>query len=152
MIFSRASAHFLTDAVFGDRRSLGAFLRRSRTGQVAIRNENPALQNDWTLKFHSTDNNQLICYSKESEDRSNLLVTVVNLDPHYTQAGFVILPLDELEIPQDRPFEAEDLLTGERYLWQGPRNYVELNPSTTSGHILKIHRRMRVETDFEYFL
>jgi starch synthase (maltosyl-transferring) len=117
-----------------------------------IRNENPALQNDWSLKFHSTDNDQLICYSKESDDRSNLLVTVVNLDPHHTQAGFAVLPLDELEIPQDRPFEAEDLLTGERYLWQGPRNYVELSPSTRSGHILKIHRRMRVETDFEYFL
>jgi starch synthase (maltosyl-transferring) len=118
----------------------------------AIRNENPALQNDWTLKFHSADNDQLICYSKESDDRSNLLVTVVNLDPHHTRTGFVTLPLDELQIPQDRPFEAEDLLSGERYLWQGPRNYVELNPSTRSGHILKIHRRMRVETDFEYFL
>ena len=117
-----------------------------------IRNENPALQNDWSLKFHYTDNDQLICYSKESDDRSNLLVTVVNLDPHHTQAGFVTLPLDQLEIPQDRSFEAEDLLTGERYLWQGPRNYVELNPSKLSGHILKIHRRMRVETDFEYFL
>ena len=117
-----------------------------------IRNENPALQNDWSLKFHSTDNDQLICYSKESDDRSNLLVMVVNLDPHHTQSGFVTLPLDELEIPQDRSFEAEDLLTGERYLWQGPRNYVDLNPSTRSGHILKIHRRMRVETDFEYFL
>ena len=51
-----------------------------------IRNENAALQNDWSLKFHSTDNDQLICYSKESDDRSNLLVTVVNLDPHHTQA------------------------------------------------------------------
>jgi len=117
-----------------------------------IRNENPALQNDWSLKFHPTDNDQLICYSKESDDRSNLLVTVVNLDPRHTQAGFVTLPLDELEIPQDRSFEAEDLLSGERYLWQGPRNYVELNPSKVSGHIIKIHRRMRVETDFEYFL
>ena len=117
-----------------------------------IRNENPALQNDWSLRFHSTDNDQLISYSKESDDRSNLLVTVVNLDPHHTQAGFVTLPLEELEIPQDRSFEAEDLLTDERYLWQGPRNYVELNPSRLSGHILRIHRRMRVETDFEYFL
>jgi len=117
-----------------------------------IRNENLALQNDWSLKFHYADNDQLICYSKESDDRSNLLVTVVNLDPHHTQTGFVTLPLDDLEIPHDRGFEAEDLLTGERYLWQGPRNYVELNPSKVSGHILKIHRRMRVETDFEYFL
>jgi acyl-CoA hydrolase len=48
--------------------------------------------------------------------------------------------------------EAEDLMTGDRYMWQGPRNYVELNPAFRSGHILKIHRRMRVETDFEYFL
>ncbi len=117
-----------------------------------IRNENLALQNDWSLKFHYADNDQLICYSKESDDRSNLLVTVMNLDPHHTQAGFVTLPLDDLEIPHDRGFEAEDLLTGERYLWQGPRNYVELNPAKVSGHILKIHRRMRVETDFEYFL
>ncbi len=117
-----------------------------------IRNENAALQSDWSLKFHATENDQLICYSKESEDQSNLILTVVNLDPHHTQAGFVTLPLDELEIPQDRGYEAEDLLTGERYLWNGPRNYVELNPSRMPGHILRIHRRLKIETDFEYFL
>ncbi len=117
-----------------------------------IRNENEALQNDWSLRFHPTDNEQLICYSKESEDRSNLLVIVVNLDPHYRQAGHVTLPLDELEIPAERAYEAEDLLSGERYLWHGARNYVELDPTRVSGHILKIHRRLKVETDFEYFL
>ena len=117
-----------------------------------IRNENAALQNDWSLRFHPVDNDQLICYSKESDDRSNLLLVVVNLDPHYTQSGFVTLPLEELEISLDRSYESEDLLTGERYMWQGARNYVELNPAIRSGHILKIHRRMRVETDFEYFL
>ncbi|MGB7548705.1 MAG: alpha-1,4-glucan--maltose-1-phosphate maltosyltransferase [Terracidiphilus sp.] len=118
----------------------------------AIRNGNEALQSDWSLKFHFTENDQLLCYTKESEDRSNLILTVVNLDPHRTQIGFVTLPLEELQIPQDRGYEAEDLLTGERYMWHGARNYVELNPSLQSGHILKIHRRMKVETDFEYFL
>jgi starch synthase (maltosyl-transferring) len=117
-----------------------------------IRNENEALQNDWSLRFHPTDNEQLICYSKESEDRSNLLVMVVNLDPHYKQAGYVTLPLNELEVPVDRAYEAEDLVSGERYLWHGQRNYIELDPARVSGHILKIHRRMKVETDFEYFL
>lgn len=117
-----------------------------------IRNANPALQNDWSLRFHVCENDQLICYTKESADRSNLLLTIVNLDPHHTQNGFVVLPLSELEISADRGFEAEDLLNGERYLWQGPRNYVELNPVQRSGHILKIHRRLKVETDFEYFL
>jgi len=118
----------------------------------AIRKENAALQSDWSLKFHSIENDQLICYTKESEDRSNLILTVVNLDPYRIQSGFVILPLEELEIPQDRGFEAEDLLTGERYLWNGPRNYVELHPSKQPCHILRIQRRMKIETDFDYFL
>jgi starch synthase (maltosyl-transferring) len=117
-----------------------------------IRNENESLQSDWSLRFHQTDNEQLICYSKESEDCSNLLVMVINLDPHYKQTGFVTLPLNDLEIPPDRAYEAEDLLTEERYLWHGPRNYVELDPAHASGHILRIYRRMKLETDFEYFL
>jgi len=117
-----------------------------------IRKENAALQSDWGLKFHFSENDQLICYTKESSDRSNLLLMVVNLDPLYMQSGFVTLPLDELEIPQDRGFEAEDLLTGARYLWNGPRNYVELNPSRLPAHILKIHRRLKIETDLDYSL
>jgi starch synthase (maltosyl-transferring) len=117
-----------------------------------IRNTHAALQNDISLKFHVSENPQILCYSKESDDRSDLIVTIVNLDPHFTQSGFITLPLEDLEIPADRAYEAEDLLSGERYMWRGPRNYVELNPATRSGHILCIHRRMKVETDFEYFL
>ena len=117
-----------------------------------IRNSNAALQSDWSLKFFETENDQIICYSKESEDRSNLILAVVNLDPHHTQAGFVNLPLWELQITEDRAYEVEDLLTGERYLWHGPRNYVELHPDRIPGHILKIHRQLKAESDFEYFL
>ena len=106
----------------------------------AIRNSNPALQNDWSLRFHAIPNDQLLCYTKESGDRSNLILTVVNLDPKNTQSGFVTLPLYDLLIPEDRPFEVEDLLTGARYTWNGPANYVELNPARASGHILKILR------------
>ncbi|MDE3200899.1 MAG: alpha-1,4-glucan--maltose-1-phosphate maltosyltransferase [Acidobacteriota bacterium] len=107
----------------------------------AIRNENPALQNDWSLRFHYTDNPELLCYSKESEDRSNLLLMVVNLDVHYTQSGFVTLPLVDLGLPEDAPYDLEDLLTGRTYQWTGPRNYVELHPSHLPGHILRIQPR-----------
>ncbi|HEX7728882.1 MAG TPA: alpha-1,4-glucan--maltose-1-phosphate maltosyltransferase [Terracidiphilus sp.] len=104
----------------------------------AIRNESAALQNDWSLRFHYTDNDQLLCYSKESDDRSNLLVMVVNLDPRYTQSGYVTLPLYDLGIPEGAPYDVEDLLTGEKYQWLGPRNYVELHPSQLPGHILRV--------------
>jgi starch synthase (maltosyl-transferring) len=117
-----------------------------------VRRANPALQTDWTLDFHPVDNEQLLCYTKTAADGSNLILMVANLDPHHTQSGFVDLPLEKLGIEQDRPYQAHDLLTGARYVWSGPRNYVELRPESLPGHILQIRRRLRVENDFEYFL
>lgn len=117
-----------------------------------IRHENPALQSDWSIQFHPVDNDQLICYSKSTADGSNLIITVINLDPSHLQAGFVDLPLEKLGIELDRPYQANDLLTGARYIWSGRRNYVELRPESVPGHILQIRRRLRVENDFEYFL
>jgi starch synthase (maltosyl-transferring) len=117
-----------------------------------IRHDNPALHGDWSLEFHPVDNDQLICYSKQSDDGSNLVIMVVNLDPHHTHSGFVSLPLERLKIDTAHPFQAHDLLTGSRYVWNGPRNFVELNPASVPAHILRIRRRLRSETDFEYFL
>ena len=117
-----------------------------------IRRENPALQNDWTLVFHHVDNDQLIGYTKQSFDGSNLILVIVNLDPHYKQSGFVDLPLDRLMIDPSRSYQAHDLLTGARYLWSGPRNYVELDPASIPAHIFAIRRHVRSEIDFDYFL
>lgn len=117
-----------------------------------IRRENEALQSDRRLEFHNVDNEQLICFSKRSPDGSNLIVVVINLDPHHQQSGFVDLPLDQLGIEEDRPYQAHDLLTGARYPWTGRRNYVELDPHGVPAHIFKIRRRLRTESDFDYFL
>jgi starch synthase (maltosyl-transferring) len=117
-----------------------------------IRRENPALQSDWSLSFHGTDNDQLICYSKHTEDFSNTIVVVVNLDPHHTHAGWIELPLSNLGIDPQRPYQVHDLLSDARYLWQGPRNYVELNPHIVPAHIFQVRRRVRTEHDFDYFM
>ena len=68
------------------------------------RRENPALQSDASLRFHPTDNEHLLCYSKHSEDLSNLIVVVVNLNFHEPQHGFISLPLDELGNRPDRTY------------------------------------------------
>jgi len=117
-----------------------------------IRREQAALQNDWTLEFHPINNDQLICYSKRSQDGSDLLVMVVNLDPHHIQSGYLELPLEDFRIDSNHPFQAHELLTGARYLWNGPRNFVELDPASVPAHIFRIRRRLRSEKDFEYFL
>lgn len=116
-----------------------------------IRRENPALQQDWTLRFHHVDNDQLIAYSKSSRDLQNVIVTVVNLDPHHRHAGWVTLDLPSLGIDPHVPYQMHDLLSGERYLWAGPRNYVELDPHVMPAHIFVVRRRVRTEHDFEYY-
>lgn len=116
-----------------------------------IRRENPALHSDRSLRFHETDNDQVIFYSKTTEDLSNLVLTAVNVDPHHTQSGWVNLDLDALGISPDQPFQVHDELTGARYLWQGRHNYLELNPHTVPAHILVVRRRQRSEKEFEYY-
>lgn len=117
-----------------------------------IRKENPALQSDSNLRFHTVDNDKLICYSKNTEDLSNIILVVVNLDPHYTHSGWVELPLRELGLDPTQPYQVHELLSDARYLWQGHRNYVELNPHISPAHILRIRRRIRTERDFDYYM
>jgi starch synthase (maltosyl-transferring) len=117
-----------------------------------IRRENPALQSDQRLVFHALDNEQLIAYSKTTEPLDNLILVVVNLDPHHTQNGWLTLSLDELGLEADKAFQVHDLLTGERYLWHGARNYVQLDPAFVPAAIFRLRRHVRTERDFDYFL
>jgi starch synthase (maltosyl-transferring) len=102
-----------------------------------IRRDNPALQSNHSLRFHPVDNDQLIAYSKAAGDRSNVIVAIVNLDFRYKQSGWVELPLQDFGLDPGQPFHVEDLLTGARFEWRGPKNYVELDPHMPA-HILKI--------------
>jgi starch synthase (maltosyl-transferring) len=116
-----------------------------------IRQDNPALQSNERLHFHRIDNLQIICYSKITADGSNAVLTVVNLDPHHTQSGWVELALEQFDLDGRQTYQVHDLLGDARYLWQGQRNYVELNPHVTPAHIFRVRRRMRTERDFEYY-
>ncbi|MEO8745285.1 MAG: alpha-1,4-glucan--maltose-1-phosphate maltosyltransferase [Candidatus Dormiibacterota bacterium] len=117
-----------------------------------IRRENPALQSDRGLAFHPTENDHLIAYTKSTPDLADVVLTVVNVDPYHTQSGMVTLPLEELGIRRDRGYQAHELLSGARYMWNGPRNFVEINPHAIPAQIFRFRRRVRSEHDFEYFL
>jgi starch synthase (maltosyl-transferring) len=116
-----------------------------------IRRDNPALQADRSLRFHPVDNEQLICYSKHTPDFSNVILTVVNLDPHHTHSGWLELPFSELGLNTD-PFQVHDLLSEARYQWYSPHNFIELNPQVMPAHIFRVRKKIRTEHDFDYFL
>jgi starch synthase (maltosyl-transferring) len=71
----------------------------------------------------------------------NLLLIVVNLDREFTQSGWVDLPLQELGIDPDKPYQLHDLLADAHYTWNGHWNYVELNPRVLPAHIFRIEQR-----------
>ena len=117
-----------------------------------VRRENTALHGDWSLRFHSVDNDKLICYSKTSEDLNDIVLVVVNLDPHYRQSGWVDLPLDMLGVQGEQPYQMHDMLSDSRFIWNGARNYVELDPQVAPAHVFRLRRRVRSEHDFDYYM
>lgn len=117
-----------------------------------IRRDTAPLQSDRGLKFHPIDNDNLIAYSKSREGDADTVLMVVNVDPHHVQSGWLQLDQQALGLPSDAPFQVHDLLSGARYLWQGSRNFVSLDPNHSPAHIFRIRRRVRSERDFDYFL
>ena len=101
-----------------------------------IRRENPALQRNERLRFHKTESDQVMCYSKASEDGANTILVALSLDPKAEQTTWIQLALDALAVPWGTTFEVEDLLTGVRYLWK-EWSYVALRPRQPA-HILRI--------------
>jgi starch synthase (maltosyl-transferring) len=93
------------------------------------------LRNIW---FHEIKNDQLLCFSKVETGRTNPVLVVVNLDPHNPQAATTWLDMWQLGMEHVGPFEAHDLLTDTTYIWHGPENYVQLDPSASPAHVLRL--------------
>ncbi|RYF75868.1 MAG: alpha-1,4-glucan--maltose-1-phosphate maltosyltransferase [Comamonadaceae bacterium] len=128
--------------------NLSAFIARVNT----IRRENEALQSNERLRFLPTDNDQLIAYSKTSADGTNVIVTVVNLDARNVQSGWLDFEPWSIGLADDVPFQMHDLLSNRRFVWQGKRHFVQLDPHSVPAHVFVVRRRVRTERDFDYFV
>jgi starch synthase (maltosyl-transferring) len=106
----------------------------------AARKAHPSLQRQSGLRFLPVDNEQIIAWMKRDDSGEDVVVGVVNLDPHWVQAGFVELDLAEFGIAAGTPFPVRDLLTDSAYVWQAGRNYVQLDPAETPAHLLALER------------
>ena len=64
----------------------------------------------------------------------------MNLNFHEPQHGFIVLPLAELGLNPARPYQMQDLLNGKQFDWEGPRNFVELDP-LKAAHVFHVAQR-----------
>jgi starch synthase (maltosyl-transferring) len=89
------------------------------------------------LTFHPTDNDALLCYSRESADGADRLLVVVNLDPQHMQHGWADVPGDGWPAGAG-PYLVHDELDDLVYHWQRGRNYVRLEPGRRAAHVLRL--------------
>ncbi|MEV8203307.1 alpha-glucosidase C-terminal domain-containing protein, partial [Streptomyces sp. NPDC079141] len=101
----------------------------------AVRRRHPALHRLRNLRFHRTDNDAVIAYSKRAGE--DTVLVVVNLDPHHTQEATVSLDMPQLGLDLDGTLSVHDELTGETYQW-GRTNYVRLEPGRAPAHVLHV--------------
>jgi starch synthase (maltosyl-transferring) len=102
-----------------------------------LRRRHPALQQLRNLRFHHVDSDDMIVYSKRHGD--DVVLVVVNLDPHHTHEATVSLNMPELGLHWHESVPVRDELTGETYHW-GRDNYVRLEPGQgpAPAHILAL--------------
>lgn len=101
-----------------------------------IRKDNKALQSNRNLRILGCDNPQIIVYAKATDDFSNTVMTIVNLDPFNQQSAWVESPLDWLGISMADEYEVIDLFNNTAYKWKGRWNFVILDPQKIQAHVL----------------
>jgi starch synthase (maltosyl-transferring) len=116
-----------------------------------IRRENRALREYRNLRIQSSENDNILCFSKTTESFDDALLVAVTLDPWNAQAGFISVPLADFGLGENDPYLVEDLLTGERFAWRGSRNFIALDPHHRPAHVFRVRRHLGHEAGEDVF-
>ncbi len=117
---------------------IGPFITRLNM----LRKSHPALHQLRNLRFHYSDQPEILCYSKSvlaeggGGERDTVLV-VVNIDPHHPREATIWLDLSALGVSVGEGFVVADELSGQEFRW-GQANYVRLEPAVTPAHIFTV--------------
>jgi starch synthase (maltosyl-transferring) len=118
---------------YGSRDSIVSFITRINE----VRKKHTALSELSNLVFHETDKDSVIAFSKGAPGAETILA-IVNLNPFHWEEATVHLDLDALGVAPNEPFEVHDLISDSRFVWNGPHNYVRLDPAEEPAHVFRI--------------
>jgi starch synthase (maltosyl-transferring) len=127
------------DGALAEGRSLAPYLTRLN----AIRREHPALRLLRNVAIHSSDDENVLVFSKRAETDAgddDVVIVVVNLDPHGTRETTVHLDLPALGMSWGDSFMVHDEITGAEWGWS-QHNYVRLDPGAEPAHVLTVRSR-----------
>ena len=102
------------------------------------RKNHPSLQSTWNLHFCNVENPNIVAYLKATENLSDIMLVVVNLDPYNRQWGYIQLPKEKLRLGDRVNVKLHDLVTDEHYTWAQEWNYAEVDPYKMPFHLFKL--------------
>jgi len=116
-------------------RTLAPYLRTLN----ALRSAHPSLRRLRNIRFHSTEDDFVLAYSKVEGD--DTVIVVVNLDPHGARQTMVHLNMPALGMDWQDTFTVREEITGQTWRW-GEHNYVLLDPGNEPAHVLSVRRNL----------
>jgi starch synthase (maltosyl-transferring) len=102
-----------------------------------FRRAHPALHWLTNVTFHDVDHSEVMAWSKR--DGLDVVLVVLNLDPHAEHEATVHLDLPALGVSWDDQVLVTDELTGQTWTW-GRSNYVKLDPQEEPAHVFTVRR------------
>jgi starch synthase (maltosyl-transferring) len=105
-----------------------------------FRRENPAMRQFLNLRFLDCGEPNIIAYAKTAAEPPNVVVVIVNLDPHAVHEGEVELPLTALRLGVEDEFAAEEALSGTVWRLRGARQRFRLDPESSPALIFRLRR------------
>lgn len=93
-----------------------------------LRRAHPALQTHLNTRFYQAGNDKIIWFGKPSPDGGDMIMVMVNMDPHHAQECWFDVPLWEFGLAGDASIAVEDLVGGNRFHWHGTSQHIRLEP------------------------
>ncbi len=109
-----------------------------------IRRENEALHEYDNLRFFGSDDENILCYGKMTEDKSNIILAVVNLDPFHAHESWIHFPIVDFGIAENEQYRVDELVTGEQFFWTGNHQLLRLDPIEEPAKFYSIRKWTRV--------
>ncbi len=103
-----------------------------------IRKQNPALHTHLNVRFHNVFDPDILYFVKATEDRSNIVLVAINLDPHRAHEADFEVPLWDWGLSDDAAVDVTDLLSNHRFRWQGKIQRMRLDPITNPYAIWRV--------------
>jgi starch synthase (maltosyl-transferring) len=114
--------------------SLAPFIRRLNQ----IRRAHPSLHRLRNLRFHDSDNDAILAYSKRDPHSGDTILVVCSTDPYHGREGWIHLHMDELGFDYGESIVVSDLVSGGNWEWTRDA-FVRLTPYQPA-HIFVVRR------------